>query len=234
MKRFFLAAIPLIATATTPDPAEFKKLPLFSQPSISINRVYDAGELYILRGAVHEDGQDNLFSAYVTKDKSIAVFGEAFFTKTMQPLRMPITMANHEKEAAFVYGSGPVKLYLFTDPECPFCKKMELSMPKFANKATFFVYLFPLSHHPNAKKMSQWILSLPPEKRVQGLMDVAADKHGGWQELKITPDLEKQSRVHLDAARKLADELGLDGTPALYDKEGRPINWTTLEEYLKH
>src|SRR5579859_2361136 len=47
-------------------------------------------------------------------------------------------------------GSGKRVLYIFEDPDCPFCKKLEAELPK-VNDLTLHVFLYPLtSIHPHA------------------------------------------------------------------------------------
>ena len=51
----------------------------------------------------------------------------------------------------YVKGNGERKLYVFTDPDCPYCQKLEQYMTSIDN-VTVYIFLFPLKKlHPQAE-----------------------------------------------------------------------------------
>ena len=61
----------------------------------------------------------------------------------IDPKQLPLADAFDVK-----HGNGKRELYLFEDPDCPFCKKFEQELPKI-NDVTLHVFLYPLtSLHP--------------------------------------------------------------------------------------
>ena len=50
-----------------------------------------------------------------------------------------------------VNGTGKRKVYIFSDPDCPFCKQLETELPKIAD-ATIYLFPYPLvTLHPQAR-----------------------------------------------------------------------------------
>ena len=57
----------------------------------------------------------------------------------------------------YVKGKGERTLYIFSDPDCPYCQRLEQNMVGVDN-VTVYVFLYPLtSLHPNAEKVSNQI-----------------------------------------------------------------------------
>ena len=66
-------------------------------------------------------------------------------------------------ELAFkkVKGNGERKLAVFSDPDCPFCKRVENDLAKLDN-VTIYMFLFPIdSLHPKAPEMAKKIWCSP-------------------------------------------------------------------------
>lgn len=65
----------------------------------------------------------------------------------------------------YVKGKGERTLYIFSDPDCPYCQRLEQNMVGVDN-VTVYVFLYPLtSLHPNAEKVSNqiWCSKNPSE-----------------------------------------------------------------------
>ena len=64
-----------------------------------------------------------------------------------------------------VIGDGSRKLVIFTDPDCPFCKRLEIETVSKLKDVTVYYFLFPLPMHADAANKSKKILcSQNPEK----------------------------------------------------------------------
>jgi thiol:disulfide interchange protein DsbC len=57
-----------------------------------------------------------------------------------------------------VKGNGKSKIAIFTDPDCPFCKRLEAETTSKLKDVTIYYYLFPLVIHANAADDSKRIL----------------------------------------------------------------------------
>ena len=111
--------------------------------------------------------------------------------------------------------TGDVKhtLYVFTDPRCPFCKKLEAELVKLKN-VRIHTFLTPLtSLHPDAKEVSARIwCSENPAKAFENFM-----LHG--LELKT----EAKCATPLTENEKLMAELAIKGTPTLFFENGERV-----------
>jgi thiol:disulfide interchange protein DsbC len=109
-----------------------------------------------------------------------------------------------------VHGDGKRQLYLFEDPDCPYCKKFEEELPKIDN-VTLHIFLFPLTTiHPHAyaHALGVWC---------------AKDRKKAWEEkmLKgIDPPAAKCDNP-IDRNLALGEKIHIDGTPTIVFADGR-------------
>ncbi len=74
----------------------------------------------------------------------------------------------------YVKGKGERTLYIFSDPDCPYCQRLEQNMVGVDN-VTVYVFLYPLtSLHPNAEKVSNqiWCSKNPSEAWTNYMLNV--------------------------------------------------------------
>lgn len=105
------------------------------------------------------------------------------------------------------------KLFVFTDPDCPFCAKLHVELKKLVEKDRnlgVYVKLFPLKMHPKAYDKSRAILSGNGNR----LLDAAFA--GG-----TLPTPAAGAGKGVDSTIKLAQTLGISGTPTLVLPDGR-------------
>ncbi|MCG6551761.1 MAG: DsbC family protein [Candidatus Magnetominusculus sp. LBB02] len=116
------------------------------------------------------------------------------------------------------------KLIVFTDPDCPFCKKFHEEIKKVVSQRkdiAFNIILFPIAKlHPDATKKSKSIMCT---KSLQSLDD-AFDK-------KPLPEPSCPSKAVEDNI-KIAEGLGLTGTPAVVFPDGVLIRGAMPAEEL--
>jgi thiol:disulfide interchange protein DsbC len=121
-----------------------------------------------------------------------------------------------------VHGNGKREVYLFEDPDCPYCRKLEEQLPKVSD-VTFHVFLYPLvSLHPHAYEHALGIWC-------------SKDRPKAWSDkmLKgIDPPPAKCANP-LDRNIALGDKLHIDGTPTLILANGRPHSGAVTAEELE-
>jgi thiol:disulfide interchange protein DsbC len=121
-----------------------------------------------------------------------------------------------------VHGNGKREIYIFEDPDCPYCRKLEEELPR-VNDVTFHVFLFPLTAlHPHAYEHALGIWC-------------SKDRAKAWADkmLKgIDPPAAKCDNP-LDRNVTLGDKLHIDGTPTLILANGRPHSGTLTAEELE-
>ena len=115
-----------------------------------------------------------------------------------------------ENSIKFVNGKGARVLAVFSDPDCPFCKKVEAELARLDN-ATLYLFPFPIqSLHPNAVAKSTAIWC--SKDRAQAWRDALA---GG----KVAGKGDCENPIGANLA--LAERLGINGTPTLIARDGR-------------
>ncbi|MDQ8953555.1 DsbC family protein [Acinetobacter rudis] len=113
-----------------------------------------------------------------------------------------------------VKGKGQRVIYLFSDPDCPYCKKLEAELDKVDN-LTIYLFINPItSLHPTADKTSKqiWCSSQP---------------YQAWTDytLKgIAPTAKDSCKNPIDKNLELAKKLEVTGTPTFFLKDGRRIS----------
>lgn len=112
----------------------------------------------------------------------------------------------------FVNGKGEHVLAVFSDPDCPYCKKLEVELAKLDN-ATIYLFPFPIqSLHPNAVARATAIWCA--KDRAQAWRDALA---GG----KVARKGDCENPIAANVA--LAERLGINGTPTLIARDGRML-----------
>lgn len=227
-----LLATAALATTLSAAPANLSKneikniesLELFKRAQIKIDTAVDAGSLYLLnikvRGASDE--------IYLTKDKKYIIAGDAINTATGEKLTIPADMSDVVGNEAFTYGNGKDEYILFTDPQCPYCKKFESYFPQIKDKVKFRVFYFPLDFHKEARDISLYIMSLKTkEQKEQALLNTTKDTPA-FKNKKYAKGEKEKLEKHLEKQLDVASKLKVRGTPAVFDKEGNKVSWPEL------
>lgn len=159
---------------------------------------------------------DKNFVVYMDFSKKYLVEGR--FTPIEQvgesaPLKK-IDLKKIPLDNAIVLGSPTAakKVIIFDDPDCPYCSKLHEEVKKILAKRkdiAFYVKMYPLAIHPEAYEKSKSIVC---SKNPKLLDDVFAGKP--------LPKAECETK-ELDNNIKLAEELGIRGTPAIILPDGR-------------
>lgn len=109
-----------------------------------------------------------------------------------------------------VRGNGSRKIAVFSDPDCPFCKKLEQEGLAPLTDVTIYTFLFPIDKlHPDAANKSRAIWC-------------SADRAKAWNGW-ITKGYLAQSPAcvaPLDKIAALAQKLGVESTPTLFFADG--------------
>lgn len=123
-------------------------------------------------------------------------------------------------EASIKTGDGPVRVVVFTDPDCPYCRDWEKALEQrkeLLDMATFHTFLFPLDKlHPQARGKSRWIYC--QEDVVKGLHRVMLQGELDKVERIIYPDDCSLNQVEerLYQSGTAASTMAVRGTPTIY------------------
>ncbi|MEO1767690.1 DsbC family protein [Thiobacter aerophilum] len=113
-----------------------------------------------------------------------------------------------------VKGDGSRTLYVFSDPDCPFCQRLEReTMPKLDN-VTIYTFLYPLEGlHPDAKRKAEAIWC-------------AKDRAKAWGAFMTSgklPDEKTQCDSPVARNVRLGSSLGISGTPTIILGDGTMV-----------
>jgi len=124
------------------------------------------------QGAKVEKAFGNFYSVvqggeilFVNEDLSILINGEVIdlvknrsITQDLRESGRPkVPVSELNLKDAIKFGNGPDKIYVFSDPDCPYCRQLEREFDKLQG-VTIYIFPFPLvSLHPNAANVSESI-----------------------------------------------------------------------------
>jgi thiol:disulfide interchange protein DsbC len=118
-------------------------------------------------------------------------------------------LQNIPLDKALKIGNGPRKVIEFTDPDCPYCRKVDSFLSK-RTDVTRYIFFLPLRQiHPDAEKKARYILS--HTDRGKAFHEVFGGALDG-KPLSIAAGSQQQ----LEEMEKVAASLGVRGTPALW------------------
>jgi thiol:disulfide interchange protein DsbC len=112
-----------------------------------------------------------------------------------------------------VKGNGSRKIAVFSDADCPYCKKFEQELANVTD-VTVYTFLYPLEQlHPEAGKKSKQIWCAP-------------DKVKAWDDWMMKGTLAKNDGTCDNPVAKtvqLGQKLGIQGTPTIIFADGRRV-----------
>lgn len=119
-----------------------------------------------------------------------------------------------ERAVKVVKGNGSRKLAVFSDPDCPYCKKLEQKELIGITDVTIYTFLYPLAGlHPDAANKSRAIWCAP-------------DRSKAWQEWVLNGQLPKGAAscdTPIDEIAELGRKLGISSTPTLIFADGKRV-----------
>lgn len=205
-----LSMVPLIAIA---DADSVKKNLKKQYPATTITSVEESAikgiyEVVLGKNIAYTDSTGNYF-----------LFGDiirmADQTNITSPKRDDLKKLDFAKlpfkdAIKYVKGDGSRKLAVFSDPQCPFCKRLETELVKLDN-VTIYVFMNPLvGLHPEARNISKKIWC-------------SKDKGKAWREYLISsiePTSDGMCENPIDNTVNLSKSLGFDGTPMSILEDG--------------
>jgi thiol:disulfide interchange protein DsbC len=238
VKKILLSAALIASITAYAKPAEpikideLQKMNFFKNKDIKImgTSIVEGTDLTLVSFVAQTPQGGQKMNAFIPSGKKYVIVGGGYKDQNGEQLMVPMDMSVYKKDAGITIGTGKKELYVFTDPECPYCMKMDKevlsSLPM--SEYTVRVFMFPLSFHKNAESMSMYILSQKtPADKFKALHDISngskdymSASYTEAERVKLKGSISKQMGV--------AQALGVSGTPTVFDERGAPINWMSL------
>jgi thiol:disulfide interchange protein DsbC len=117
-----------------------------------------------------------------------------------------------EQAVKVVRGDGKRRLAVFSDPDCPYCKKLEHELAKLDN-VTIYNFIYPLPMHADAGRKGR-------------LVWCSADRAKAWTELMLNgkvPEGKGDCKNPVEANLALGQKLNVQGTPAIILTSGKRL-----------
>lgn len=174
--------------------------------------------------------------AYANANADFIILGEMLETKTGKSLteeriaelsRVDFNQLPFDKAIKEVRGNGALKVAVFTDADCPYCKRLETEFAKM-NNITIYNFMMPIaSLHPDAKRKSEQIWCQPDRLKAWTM----------WMREGKMPKSVPVCKNPVAETTALGETLGFTGTPTLVYPNGQVQSGYTplpaLEQIIK-
>ena len=162
------------------------------------------------------------------ENKNILIEGNLFDISKKKVVTLNDSILKYKDNAAFVIGNGQDEYYLFTDPDCPFCKIFANIVEKGKDRLKVHVFLYPQkSLHPDSEKKSYYIASLPKEKRYDAYLKM--EKNISFNEKSIT----NEGKRLVEKNKLIGEKVGVEGTPYILDSKGNRVDYAVIAQKYK-
>lgn len=116
-----------------------------------------------------------------------------------------------DKAIKEVRGNGALKVAVFSDSDCPFCRRLENEFAKI-NNITIYNFMMPIaSLHPDAYRKTIQILCQPDPTQAWTQ----------WMRQGKMPPSVAECKTNLDETIQLGEQFGFNGTPTLVFPNGK-------------
>ncbi len=123
-----------------------------------------------------------------------------------------------EQSIKTVKGNGARKLAIFSDPDCPYCKRLEQETLSHIDNVTIYTFLFPLDQHADASRKA-------------GAIWCAPDRARAWDDWMLRGQLPSAANIAaagacaspMQANVALGSRLGVRATPTIITEKGELV-----------
>lgn len=227
------ASLFVAAAAAQADEASVKKAFLAKFPKATVDTVTKLKDLPLYEIVIPRSGEPVII--YTDEAFSFIMQGNVIDNKTGADLteqkKNKLTAIDFDslpldKAIKKVKGTGARKVAVFTDPDCPFCKRIEQEFEKM-NDVTVYLFLFPIEQlHPKARQRAKAIWCSP--NRLKAWDDYVLRG--------VLPTAAGDCDNPVDALIELGQSKGINATPTLVFADGSKVpgalNSSQLEQQL--
>lgn len=217
LKRFFsvCAVMLLVASAVADaDEAAIRKAAQAKFPRANVQNVTKLPYLGLYELIVNGEivYSDENFDYIIYEGNIIDVKNDRNFTEERKRKLAMIPFEDLPLDLAVkrVKGNGERKMAIFTDPDCPFCKRIEGDLAKVDN-VTIYMFLFPIdSLHPKAADKAKRIWCSPD--RIKAWDD--------YMQKGVAPTAAASCDNPVDKLVQFGTSRGINATPTLVFANG--------------
>jgi thiol:disulfide interchange protein DsbC len=164
----------------------------------------DADFDYLIDGSIVETGTMTNLTAARQKELE---------EKKLRLLAFPFEQLPFDMAIKKVKGDGSRKVAVFSDPDCPFCRRLERELVKLDN-VTIYLFLFPIAElHPKAPDVSRAIWC-------------STDRVKAWDDymLKgVAPKAAGSCDNPVDRLVEFGKSKRINGTPTIFFADGKRV-----------
>lgn len=167
---------------------------------------------------------------YVKEDLSIMINGDVVDLSTGRSMTADLRAANKpiidiskfNPSDAIAFGNGPRKVYVFSDPDCPYCRQLENELDK-VKDVTVLMFPYPIaSLHPEATRIAKNIWC-------------SKDKATAWKQYLLGNKKPAAGECDNPIDRNLAvgQKFQINGTPTLVFEDGTLVGGAIPAERIE-
>jgi thiol:disulfide interchange protein DsbC len=132
--------------------------------------------------------------------------------KKLKSMAFPFDQLPFDMAIKKVKGDGSRKVAVFSDPDCPYCHRLEKDLDKITD-ATIYIFLFPIEQlHPKAPEMARAIWCAP-------------DRVKAWDEYMLRGVVPKSPKCDnpVDKLVAYGQSKKINGTPTIFFADGKRV-----------
>lgn len=140
-------------------------------------------------------------------------------------------------QSNITYGNGKTKVYVVTDPQCPFCAKLHKEIEKVLSEkkdVAFEMILYPLPFHKEAQGISENIACQKDNAQKQQILNKSFESvsKGDQNGLKALDKACETAKSIINKNIDFAKNAGINGTPTIIFPKGVAISGAIPAETL--
>ncbi len=233
LKHLCILIAMLVSVAAAAAEAQAEASPAETQFAARVHERFPGTQTAVIAPAfpgfhyVDKDGE----VLFIRDDLSVLISGNVIDLTTNRSMLIDIKARNPRRvdvsklnvADAIHFGHGSKRLYVFSDPDCPYCRSLQPEIDKL-HDVEVFLFPFPLTGlHPGAKDVASSIWCQP-------------DRAAAWDDYvvrHISPKPTAACASPIDRNVALASAIGLRATPTIVLPNGVVIEGGEMADRLQ-
>ncbi len=207
-------------------------------PSVEVESVDFSKLKGLYEVVVKKDGKANILyldfgKSHIVLGRIIDIVNKKDVTRESMEEHNKIDVSKISVKNALVMGNkqGKKKIYIFSDPECPFCTKLHDEVKLLLNEEPdlkVYIILFGLPMHKDAGWKTQSIVCESKKDMDKAIKMLEDSYHKN-----DVPRIECGKVNYAAENKKLADSLGIGATPTIVFSNGKVVMGAVSKDEIK-